>query len=564
MNNASRSSKQLSSEELLSIQFSLSQEIGRELELAPMLRIFLAKANEIMSCNASYVWVRSSSNNKYIRVSFPTNEITLSAAPFIEREFSQKAENNWCSMRSGYVFERKNESIHIFRLGSIGIFALKRREPLASNLVAALFPVIERLAECCALSMRHDSKIKQQKSTLTALQETIDESDFKDSLIRSISTKLSLPLEEILNAKSLLSESDSSIEHERTFFQILSSTIGLVANELKHFVDIQDGLTPPLQEEAFNLRELTDEVVNEFSAAVNIKQLELDLFVEGDLPEMVMGDRSKLHLALRLLVDNAIRNTDNGTVRVTVAGVHQDDEDMSIRFEVSDSGVGMEKQKLNEVMKCASVGKCGETFKLHSTTGLRLAIVQRLVGILSGELTAKSILGIGSVFSFQAKVAEVEHCYNGEFDELAELKEDLVREEKKGLALVADDNSVSRMVAVTLLEREGYDVVVAENGTDAIKVWKESKPDLLLMDVHMPEMDGIHATFYIRDIERTLKTRTPIIALISNMDKKIQDQCLNVGVDYFLSKPFTPKLLSDAISHAQEISSRPQVKIQSL
>ena len=536
-----------SAEQLITLQYKLAMRIGQDNELAPMLKTFFQYTLHVLNCSSGYAWIRKTAESTKTRYCFPDDVDTKDFVPFIEKEISATENLNWCDIRSGYAFECKDEFIHIFRLGSIGIFALKRKEPLRKNIVAALLPVIERLASSCSNCIQYESKVLQQKSTVRALQDSIRELDFKDAIIGSLSKKVLAPVEEIISLKANAIAEGS--EDRFDFLTILSSSIHLVAEEINQYINAQEQLISVVKSE-FVLRDLIEQVISMFSSLVQLKNLEITYFVDKKIPNNFQGDSDKIRMVLMQLLDNAIRHTEAGSIRLTVSFMEKKDNDLNLKFEISDTGVGMVKEKLQKFMS-QSNDKVSGGMPGTSCVGIRLAIAQKLLGTMSSTLVAQSVLGVGSVFGFELILATV--AGSSDLDPAIPANDMIASPEKK-VALVAEDNSVNQIVAVKMMEKLGYSVVTAVNGVDAIRQWEEKKPDIVLMDIDMPVMDGMHATRCIRDQEKKLGLRVPLVALISNMDKKLQDKCLAAGVDYFLSKPFTPKILDDAIAHARALA----------
>ncbi len=543
MNSVSRSSEQL-----LALQYKLAIHIGKDNELSPMLKDFFDYSLHALNCNGGYVWIRKASQAAKTRYCFPNDVDTKDFVPFIEKEISATEKMNWCGIRSGYAFECKEEFIHIFRLGSIGILALKRIEPLKKNIVAALLPIFEHLATSCSNCIQYESKVLQQKSTVRALQDSIRDLDFKDSIIGSLSKKILTPVEEVFSLKAKSIENGNKNKFD--FLSMLSSGIHLVAEEINQYINTQEQLLTVVKTD-FVLRDVIEQILASFSAITKLKNLEVSYFVDESIPDYFQGDLEKIRMVLMQLIDNAVRNTENGSVRLSVSGKDINASEVQLKFEVSDTGVGIVKDKLQKLMSAGKDVVQGNSDVHHSCAGIRLAIVQKLLETMSSKLVAESVLGVGSSFCFDLNLVVLESKQEIEINIPAN---DLSLGPDKKLALIAEDNSVNQMVAVKMLEKLGYDVLTAENGVDAIKQWEEKKPDIVLMDIDMPVMDGMHATHCIREQEKKLGVHVPLVALISNMDKKLQDKCLAAGVDYFLSKPFTPKILDDAIAHARALA----------
>ena len=567
-----QSSKNQSSIELLSMQYELSMHIGQELELEPMLSVFFDRAFELLDCEAAYVRVRS--NTKDLQcLCFPSENDVIAFSPFIEKEIQSSSDNNWCNIRSGYALSIQGQHIHIFRLGKLGIIALKRAKPFSKELVAGLLPIISKLAISAASCVRYEANLIQQRSTVRALEETIKDADFKDLIIKTIGAKFVNSVKEVTQL-----DNNKPFADAQGMLDILNFGVKLVEQELDMYVHLRDqSIKKDLVH--IELKQLVENVISQLEGKARYKDVEMESFVDEGLPKSIETEDGYLAMALLQLMDNAVRYSDKGAVSLTVVAGCERNGTIPTKFEIADTGDGIVAAQLEKILSSDIEADGGITLQSR-VTGLRLEIVKKLVASLGGKLSAKSVLGMGSTFSFEIPLKVVEWTDSNDNEAVIEapvfepaktevvLKPDevLQEEELSRLALIAEDNPVNRIVAVKMLEKAGFTVVTATNGIEAIERWEDRIPDLILMDIEMPVMDGIQATLSIREQEKLLGVRTPVVALTSNMDKKVQERCFSVGVDYFLAKPLTPKILDDAIAQAKALalSSRPFRKISNL
>jgi CheY-like chemotaxis protein len=256
------------------------------------------------------------------------------------------------------------------------------------------------------------------------------------------------------------------------------------------------------------------------------------------------------------LISNGIKFTAHGFVRVGIDVSATTGSVVSLRFRVSDSGVGIEETQQKLIFEAFRQAD-GSTTRKHGGTGLGLAICSRLVNMMGGELSVVSRPGEGSSFTFTARF-HVAAVVPVRTNELTTGIRKLAGAVKNGgtrpmRVLVAEDNAVNQRVLVRLLEKQGHDVEVALNGKQALEMTLRRHFDLVLMDVQMPEMDGLETTRQIRALEAESGRRLPILILTANAMSGDKEKCLDAGADGYLAKPVSLKMLVQAIEdlHAQ-------------
>ncbi|WP_265555743.1 ATP-binding protein [Trichlorobacter lovleyi] len=260
--------------------------------------------------------------------------------------------------------------------------------------------------------------------------------------------------------------------------------------------------------------------------------------VDAALPERLDGDIYKLRQILLNLVGNALKFSEKGVITVSAGIEQQLDAGLLVRFCVSDQGVGIPVEaqaRIFETFEQADV----TTTKKFGGTGLGLTICRRLAELMGGQIWVESEPGQGSRFIFTAVLAPVAEdvVIEGEDTPVA-----LSQEPHKGLAvLLADDVEVNRELAKAVLERYDHRITEATNGQEALNAYASGQFDIVLMDVQMPEMDGLQAATAIRGLEQERGVgRTPIVAMTAYAGKDDRDKCLAAGMDDYLSKPVKP------------------------
>jgi CheY-like chemotaxis protein/HPt (histidine-containing phosphotransfer) domain-containing protein/anti-sigma regulatory factor (Ser/Thr protein kinase) len=265
------------------------------------------------------------------------------------------------------------------------------------------------------------------------------------------------------------------------------------------------------------------------------KSIELFVHTDSNIPRHLIGDAGKIRQVLLNLAGNAVKFTDHGEVRIHTTLLSQHNDELRIRFMVSDTGVGIaleDQQSLFEEFWTLSPA-------YHTSgTGLGLAICRNLIDIMSGSIDMESTPGEGSRFWFDiplaiataAAVEEASRTANGEQQDRTKTVQ------LKGRILLAEDNPANQMIGTGMLNRLGLQVDTAGNGLEAVEAVQTRPYDLVLMDIGMPEMDGIEATRQIRQLEGDC-ANIPVIAMTAHVMKGDREEILSQGLDDYICKP---------------------------
>jgi CheY-like chemotaxis protein len=268
------------------------------------------------------------------------------------------------------------------------------------------------------------------------------------------------------------------------------------------------------------------------------------------VPTALEGDPNRLRQIVTNLIGNAIKFTNRGQVVLTVEAERQTDHDAMLRFSVSDTGIGVPREQQEAIFK-PFIQADGSTSRKYGGTGLGLAISTTLVALLGGRIWLESETGKGSTFHFTMPFDRQQTPVPGTISELdvpfdaADQRQVVahhsLRVSRQHLRiLLAEDNEVNRLIATRLLEKRGHTVVVAGSGREALAALDAPASggfDLILMDVQMPDMDGLAATALIRAREKSSGAHLPIIAMTANAMKGDEERCLAGGMDGYVSKP---------------------------
>ena len=282
----------------------------------------------------------------------------------------------------------------------------------------------------------------------------------------------------------------------------------------------------------FNLKLLLVNIKNSLKELALINNNAFTLEIDENIPNFIIGDPTKLSQIFLNLINNALKFTKNGEVKVILTVNEINEEFTSIHFKIVDTGIGIPKEKMESVFDSFSQGSI-EINRKYGGTGLGLTIVKKLVHILGGKINLESEVGKGSLFSFDLsfKIGSDEQI----IEEKLTVQNDTILQGKK--VLLIEDNKINQMITKRMLENKGMICAdVIDNGEDAIEAVKNNLYDLVLMDVHLPGINGTIATQTIRTFDKKIK----IIALTAISLNENREMLLSYGMDDVITKPFDP------------------------
>ena len=363
----------------------------------------------------------------------------------------------------------------------------------------------------------------------------------KSGFLAMMSHELRTPMNGILGTAQLLLGGALTDEQAVLVQTLHDAGCGLLAllNDVLDYSKLEHGQFG-LASHPFHLGNLVHSCGDLFRAEAHRRCIAIHVEVHPDTPESVVGDELRLRQVLSNLLGNAIKFTDEGAVHLLVAPTGDD----HILFRVKDSGLGISKD--DQARLFAPFTQVDSSSRRRfGGTGLGLAISHGLVELMGGVITLESELGVGSEFGFAIRLPSAGQARATALESTVAAGRPL-----EGLVvLLAEDNPINALVAHKLLERLGCTVVHAESGTEAVTAFEHSRFDIVLMDCHMPEVDGWQATACIRALEAgtTGRPRTPIIAQTASCLPEEVERCLGVGMDEVLAKPLQLKRLEEVI-----------------
>jgi len=370
----------------------------------------------------------------------------------------------------------------------------------------------------------------------------------KSRFLSNMSHELRTPLNGIIGASNLLLQEDYTAS-QKPHLEILkfsSEHMMLLIGDILDYNKIEAGKLE-LSEVSVNMKEFVEKVISQFHGQIIAKDLLFKTDIDGRLDMELVTDETRLYQILSNLLSNAIKFTTTGSISLEVKKLFATSTKATIQFIVKDTGIGIPKDKHREIFDSFTQADINTTRK-YGGTGLGLAIIKKLIGMFNSELILESEEGKGSMFYFtvELKINENRKLYINE-DKAKHLQ--LLTGTK---VLIAEDNPVNLSVAKRFMLKWGIVVDEATNGREALNKFKLNQYDVLLIDLEMPEMDGITA---LREI-RKINSSVPAVAFTAAVYDNMQADLLQKGFTDFIHKPFRPEDLHAKISFLSSVLKR--------
>ena len=400
--------------------------------------------------------------------------------------------------------------------------------------------------------MKANEQRREYEAKILALEKAAADSanKAKSDFLADMSHEIRTPINAVLGMNEMIlrqSDDEQILEYSSNIKSAGNTLLSLI-NNILDFSKIEDGKMSLVPVE-FDTAELIDTLVNSVSERARAKGLELNIDVDRSVPSRLYGDDVRIGQVITNLLTNAVKYTENGSVTLRVRNNGTDGENVKLRFDVIDTGIGIKEEDLGKLFE--SFKRIEETRNRHiEGTGLGISIVCKLLEMMDSKLDVESRYAIGSTFGFDLKLRVVDAAPVGEAG--SKTKTSSAKDKAEHLyapsarVLVTDDNGMNLKVATNFLKIFGITPVTCSSGAATIELMRKEKFDIVFLDHMMPEMDGIETLRKLKD--EGLTEGTVMIALTANAVVGAEEQYLSAGFDGYLSKPITIEDIEKALA----------------
>lgn len=387
----------------------------------------------------------------------------------------------------------------------------------------------------------------------TAKNEALKTSELKSKFISNVSHELRTPLYGVVGITSMLLENNNLNNRDRKHLKSLKYSGDYLLNLINDILQVgkMEAKKVELKNISVNLKDMLGEIVNSFDYRLVETNNKIEISIDNYVPEHIKCDKVRLSQVLINLIGNSVKFTSNGEINLRVKLLSLDTNNVGLRFEIEDNGIGIAKEKFDTIFD--NFSQLEDSNVNYQGTGLGLSITKNLIALFKSEIKLESQEGVGTTISFEIDF-ELDKNKAKIISDIDSKKNKVENSGEKYRILVAEDNKINQIVTKNLLKKHGFLCTIVQNGQEALDEVKSNQYDLVLMDINMPVMSGNEATTAIRKFNNTL----PIVALTAADIDEIGEKCKSVGYNDIIIKPFDNyeffQVISENIQNSKKAS----------